>query len=225
MVSGEELVRAWQPDSGFAKEFCSECGSQLWSRDPDDPEVISVRLGRLRQRPGHPPAAPAVRRLRGELGGDPGRRASALRRAAAQLAIHLPFSGSCAILNSMVQYPPTVDRAFTALADPTRRAVLERLGSGSATISELAEPFGMSLTGMKKHVTAARGGGARHDGEGRPRPQVHARALRLRGDQHVAAAARPLRAGRRTNERRTMSTEPKKESRNPEASLPRRKPR
>jgi DNA-binding transcriptional ArsR family regulator len=52
----------------------------------------------------------------------------------------------------MVQYQTTVDRAFTALADPTRRAVLERLGSGSATISELAEPFGMSLTGMKKHV-------------------------------------------------------------------------
>ncbi|HZO96609.1 MAG TPA: metalloregulator ArsR/SmtB family transcription factor [Gaiellaceae bacterium] len=57
-----------------------------------------------------------------------------------------------AIVNLLVQYSPTVDRAFTALADPTRRAVLERLGSGSATISELAEPFGMSLTGMKKHV-------------------------------------------------------------------------
>jgi DNA-binding transcriptional ArsR family regulator len=52
----------------------------------------------------------------------------------------------------MVQYPATVDRAFAALADPTRRAVLERLGAGSATISELAQPFGMSLTGMKKHV-------------------------------------------------------------------------
>jgi DNA-binding transcriptional ArsR family regulator len=53
----------------------------------------------------------------------------------------------------MVQYFSTVDRAFVALADPTRRAVLERLGAaGSATISELAEPFGMSLTGMKKHV-------------------------------------------------------------------------
>jgi DNA-binding transcriptional ArsR family regulator len=52
----------------------------------------------------------------------------------------------------MVQYPTTVDRAFAALADPTRRAVLERLGTGGATISELAEPFGMSLTGMKKHV-------------------------------------------------------------------------
>ena len=50
----------------------------------------------------------------------------------------------------MVQY---VDRAFAAVADPTRRAVLERLGSrGTATITELAEPFGISLTGMKKHV-------------------------------------------------------------------------
>ena len=52
----------------------------------------------------------------------------------------------------MVQYSPTADRGFAALADPTRRAVLERLGTGSATISELAQPFGMSLTGMKKHV-------------------------------------------------------------------------
>jgi len=51
----------------------------------------------------------------------------------------------------MVQYAP-IDRTLTAIADPTRRAVLERLGAGSATITELAEPFGISLTGMKKHV-------------------------------------------------------------------------
>jgi DNA-binding transcriptional ArsR family regulator len=51
----------------------------------------------------------------------------------------------------MVQYQQ-VDRTFAALADPTRRGVLERLGQGSATITELAEPFGISLTGMKKHV-------------------------------------------------------------------------
>jgi DNA-binding transcriptional ArsR family regulator len=51
----------------------------------------------------------------------------------------------------MVQFPP-VDRTFAALADPTRRAVLERLGRGGATITDLAEPFHMSLTGMKKHV-------------------------------------------------------------------------
>jgi DNA-binding transcriptional ArsR family regulator len=52
----------------------------------------------------------------------------------------------------MVQYPTTVDRTLAALADPTRRAVVERLGLGSATLTELAEPFGMSLTGMKKHI-------------------------------------------------------------------------
>ena len=52
----------------------------------------------------------------------------------------------------MVRYSTTVDLTFAALGDPTRRAVLERLGTGSATISELAEPFGMSLTGMKKHM-------------------------------------------------------------------------
>jgi DNA-binding transcriptional ArsR family regulator len=52
----------------------------------------------------------------------------------------------------MVQYQATLDRAFSALADPTRRDILERLGRGPATISELAEPYGMSLTGLKKHV-------------------------------------------------------------------------
>jgi DNA-binding transcriptional ArsR family regulator len=45
-----------------------------------------------------------------------------------------------------------IDRAFAALADPTRRGLLERLGRGSATITELAEPYGITLTGMKKHV-------------------------------------------------------------------------
>ena len=51
----------------------------------------------------------------------------------------------------MVQYPQ-IDRTLGALADPTRRAILERLGCGNATITELAEPFGISLTGCKKHV-------------------------------------------------------------------------
>ena len=51
----------------------------------------------------------------------------------------------------MVQYQQ-IDRTLAAIADPTRRGILERLGSGSATITELAEPFGISLTGTKKHV-------------------------------------------------------------------------
>ena len=54
-------------------------------------------------------------------------------------------------LNQMVQHL-AVDRTFAALADPTRRGILERLGAGGATISELAEPYAISLTGMKKHV-------------------------------------------------------------------------
>jgi len=52
----------------------------------------------------------------------------------------------------MVQYPKKLDQAFAVLADPTRRGILERLGRGTATVSELAEPYGMSLTGLKKHV-------------------------------------------------------------------------
>ena len=55
------------------------------------------------------------------------------------------------MVNPMVQQQ-VLDRAFAALADPTRRAVLTRLGEGPATIGELASPSGMSLTGMKKHV-------------------------------------------------------------------------
>jgi DNA-binding transcriptional ArsR family regulator len=52
----------------------------------------------------------------------------------------------------MVQYFPSLDAAFSALSDPTRRAILEHLRGGSATITELATPAGMSLTGLKKHV-------------------------------------------------------------------------
>ena len=46
----------------------------------------------------------------------------------------------------------SLDRTFSALADPTRRAMLEALGRGPATVSELAEPLGISLTGVKKHL-------------------------------------------------------------------------
>ena len=52
----------------------------------------------------------------------------------------------------MVQYQADLDQTFAALADPTRRGILERLGGGSATVSELAEPAGMTLTGLKKHL-------------------------------------------------------------------------
>ena len=53
----------------------------------------------------------------------------------------------------MVQYSRTLDSAFGALSDPTRRGILERLGASDAAISDLADEFGMTLTGIKKHVT------------------------------------------------------------------------
>ena len=52
----------------------------------------------------------------------------------------------------MVQSSATLDIAFGALADPTRRGILERLGTGDASISDLATTFEMTLTGVKKHV-------------------------------------------------------------------------
>ena len=53
----------------------------------------------------------------------------------------------------MVQYSRKLDSAFGALADPTRRGILERLGRSDAAISELAEAFDITLTGIKKHVS------------------------------------------------------------------------
>src|SRR6476646_9657909 len=57
------------------------------------------------------------------------------------------------ILNLMVQYQSApLDAAFGALSDATRRGVLEQLGRADASITDLAEKFQMTLTGMKKHV-------------------------------------------------------------------------
>ena len=57
------------------------------------------------------------------------------------------------ILNHMVQYSGAVlDASFAALSDATRRGVLEQLASADASITDLAQKFHMTLTGMKKHV-------------------------------------------------------------------------
>src|SRR5258706_14269134 len=53
----------------------------------------------------------------------------------------------------MVQYVQArFDASFAALSDVTRRGVLEQLGRGEASITDLAEKFNMTLTGMKKHI-------------------------------------------------------------------------
>ena len=51
-----------------------------------------------------------------------------------------------------MHYNQTLDRTFFALSDPTRRSILERLTRGPATLGQLAEPFGLTLNGVKKHV-------------------------------------------------------------------------
>jgi DNA-binding transcriptional ArsR family regulator len=64
-----------------------------------------------------------------------------------------------------------LDRTFAALADPTRRAILERLAAGEATVSELAEPFPVSVQAVSKHLKVLEGAGLitrGHSGQLRP---------------------------------------------------------
>ena len=70
------------------------------------------------------------------------------------LAVPLHAATQCVIiLNQMVQYSSSrLDASFAALSDTTRRGVLEQLGRADASITDLAEKFHMTLTGMKKHV-------------------------------------------------------------------------
>jgi DNA-binding transcriptional ArsR family regulator len=48
--------------------------------------------------------------------------------------------------------PQTLDRTLLALADPTRRAILQRLSAGEARVTEVARPFSMSLNAVSKHI-------------------------------------------------------------------------
>lgn len=54
------------------------------------------------------------------------------------------------ILNHMVEYD--LNQVFQALSDPTRRAILDRLASGKATVSHLSRPFSLSLAAVSKHL-------------------------------------------------------------------------
>jgi hypothetical protein len=56
IVEGEDLVRVYAPDDGFEKAFCSACGSALFSRNPDDAEHLSVRMGTFDKDPGIRPS-------------------------------------------------------------------------------------------------------------------------------------------------------------------------
>lgn len=63
------------------------------------------------------------------------------------------------ILSLMGQHSQSLDGIFQALADPTRRAVLKRLGEGSASITDLARPFDMALPSFMKHIRFLEGSG------------------------------------------------------------------
>ena len=52
----------------------------------------------------------------------------------------------------MLQHSPSLDLAFTALSDPTRRAMVERLSAGPASVSELAAPLTMSMSAVVQHL-------------------------------------------------------------------------
>jgi hypothetical protein len=52
-VAGEDLIRSWAfPDGGWVKSFCANCGSQLFTANPDDPDVIAMRMGSFDEDPG-----------------------------------------------------------------------------------------------------------------------------------------------------------------------------
>ena len=64
-----------------------------------------------------------------------------------------------------------LDKTFAALADPTRRAIVQRLAKGDASVNELAEPFEMSLPAVSRHLKVLEGAGLlqrRREGKYRP---------------------------------------------------------
>ncbi len=57
LLAGEDLLRAWRhPEGGFEKCFCGECGSQLFSRNPDDAAQMGIRLSAFDEDPGVRPS-------------------------------------------------------------------------------------------------------------------------------------------------------------------------
>jgi hypothetical protein len=58
VTAGDDAVRSWDPDDGgWIKFFCGRCGSQVWTSNPENPELVAVRMGALDGDPGLRPAA------------------------------------------------------------------------------------------------------------------------------------------------------------------------
>ena len=87
------------------------------------------------------------------------------------------------IVKQVLNSQPQLDLVFQALSDPTRRAIVERLGRGPASVSQLAQPFAMSLPAVLQHVAVLEASGlVRSEKVGRVRTcQVDSRALSVAG--------------------------------------------
>jgi DNA-binding transcriptional ArsR family regulator len=83
----------------------------------------------------------------------------------------------------MLNSQPQLDLVFQALSDPTRRAIVERLGRGPVSVSHLAQPFAMSLPAVLQHVAVLEASGlVRSEKVGRVRTcQIDSRALSVAG--------------------------------------------
>ncbi|MDX2018761.1 MAG: metalloregulator ArsR/SmtB family transcription factor [Deltaproteobacteria bacterium] len=109
-----------------------------------------------------------------------------------------------------MQEAQTLARTFTALADPTRRAILARLAQGEATVNELAEPFAISQPAISRHIRVLLDAGLitqRTDGTKRPCRLAPEALLEL--DQYLQMLRRAL----QTNYRRLdqlLATQTKK---------------
>lgn len=80
-------------------------------------------------------------------------------RAPAMVKRSLDNRSSALKLKHMLNHYPQLDRIFHALADPSRRAMIERLGAGAASVSELAQPLAMSLAAVVQHLQVLEGSG------------------------------------------------------------------
>lgn len=60
LVAGEDLLRAWSPEGGWQKWFCGDCGSAVFSRHPEEPEQMNVRMGSFDTDPGIRPSVRSV---------------------------------------------------------------------------------------------------------------------------------------------------------------------
>lgn len=96
----------------------------------------------------------------------------------------------------MLNYSPSLDHAFQALADPARRGMLARLSRGPASVSELAQPLSMSLPAVLQHLQALEASGLiTTEKKGRVRtcriePEVLSAAERWIADQRSSWEAR-----------------------------------